>query len=171
MSFIEGIGGTFVFSHRPRQLAEWYTNYLGMDFESNDANDYVFQTFLSANEETKNCKIRTSFSIIKAQQSFSRQRPTDEPDLMYGDQPFMINFRANELTKLVDKLADLGIRIIKQQKEDHGHYVWLRDLDGNRVELYEPHSDDEKRGEEKEKDSGSKSASKSKPTKKKSKKS
>ena len=182
MTFIKGIGGAFLFSHRPKQLADWYSTYLGLQFEATDVYNSVYRTFVTGSDETKNCKIITRFFIIKAQRRFTTQIPEDEPDLMYGDQPFMINFRADDLAKLVGKLNDLGVRIIKEQDEDHGHFVWIRDLDGNRVELYEPYpeKENEKEGEEgqkeeieekKEKKSKSKSAEKSKGGKKKTKKS
>ncbi len=180
MSFIKGIGGAFLFSHRPKQLADWYSTYLGLQFEAADVYNSVYRTFLSGSDETKNCKIITRFFIIKAQRRFTTQFPEDEPDLMYGDQPFMINFRAEDLTKLVAKLHDLGVSIIKEQDEDHGHFVWIRDLDGNRVELYEPYPEKEneekedkgeKKEEKKDKKSKSKSAAKSKDSKKKAEKS
>ena len=160
MSFIKGIGGTFIFSHRPKLLADWYSNYLGLEFDADDVYDSVYRTFLSGTDETKDCKIITRFFIIKAQQRFTRSIPEDEPDLMYGDQPFMINFRAENLSKLVSKLDDLGVPIIKEQKEDHGYFVWIRDLDGNRVELYEPYPEKEKKEVEKEEKQDKKSKSK-----------
>jgi|GEM_PF-110272 len=177
MTFIKGIGGAFIFSHRPKQLAEWYTRYLGMEFEADDVYESIYHTFLTGTEESKNCKIVTSFSIIKAQHQFTRKIPDDEPDLMYGDQPFMINFRASNLTQLVGKLKDIGIRIIKQEEEEHGHFVWLRDLDGNRVELFEQYpekgskKEETKEKAEKVEKEESKASSKKKTSKKKKKKS
>ncbi len=172
MAFIKGIGGAFVFSHRPKQLAEWYTRYLGMEFEADDAYESIYHTFLSGTDESKNCDIVTSFSIIKAQHKFARSIPDAEPDLMYGDQPFMINFRASNLKELVNKLNGIGIRIIKQVEEEHGHFVWMRDLDGNRVELYEPNPEkaSKKEAPQKEAKTGEKEESKASSKKKTSKK-
>ncbi|HKI45343.1 MAG TPA: VOC family protein [Balneolales bacterium] len=176
MAFINGIGGAFLFSHRPKQLADWYNTYLGLQFEAGDVYNSVYRTFLSGSDEIKNCEMITRFFIIKAQRRFSTQIPVDEPDLMYGDQPFMISFRAEDLSQLVAKINDLGVRIIKEQEEDHGHFVWLRDLDGNRVELYEPYpekenNEEEEKEEEQDKKPKSKSDAKSKASKKKAKKS
>lgn len=177
MAFIKGIGGAFLFSHRPQQLANWYSTYLGLEFEGADVYDSVYRTFLSGSEETRNCKIITRFFIIKAQRRFALQIPEVEPDLMYGDQPFMINFTVENLSQLVAKLRDLGVRVIKEQEEDHGHFVWIRDLDGNRVELHEPFREKEKdvkeqknkrekKGETQDKKTKSKSAAKNKDDKK-----
>jgi len=167
MSFIKGIGGAFIFSHRPKQLAEWYTTYLGIEFEADDAYESVYRTFLSNNQGTKDCEIVTRFFIIKAQQKFIRKLPDNEPELMYGDQPFMVNFRAERLPKLVDKLHGLGVKIIKEREEDNGHFVWIRDLDGNRVELYEPYPDKKEDAGKNKKSAKSKSNSKKKVKKKK----
>ena len=57
---------------------------------------------------------------------------------MYGDQPFMVNFRVRDLDALMTHLASNGIDAIKRMDDVYGRFAWIRDVDGNRVELYEP---------------------------------
>ena len=59
---------------------------------------------------------------------------------MYGDQPYMLNFRTDDLKSLLKHLEGKGVRILRQEDTDYGRFAWIRDLDGNRVELYQPPS-------------------------------
>jgi predicted enzyme related to lactoylglutathione lyase len=59
----------------------------------------------------------------------------------FGDpsQPAMVNFRVDNLDALLDQLASAGVRIDpKRDSYDFGSFAWIWDLEGNRVELWEP---------------------------------
>jgi predicted enzyme related to lactoylglutathione lyase len=57
---------------------------------------------------------------------------------MYGDQPFMVNLRVRDIDAVLEHLAAKGVRQIKREEYDYGRFAWIRDLDGNRIELYQP---------------------------------
>lgn len=139
MSSINGIGGAFIFSNDPARLARWYTEKLGFVFEG--GGEAFYQVFWSADQNDASRKLDTSFSIIKANTSFSRPAPAEEPESMYGDQPFMLNLRTDDLAALVAHLEQNGVRVIKRQDESYGRFAWIRDPEGNRVELYQPLGD------------------------------
>jgi predicted enzyme related to lactoylglutathione lyase len=59
----------------------------------------------------------------------------------FGESPqtFMLNFRVDDLDGLLAGLAAAGVRI-DPKREDHsyGRFAWIWDLEGNRVELWQP---------------------------------
>ena len=91
-----------------------------------------------ASPENPSRKLDTTFSIMQAKSDFPRWGQGDEPEEMYGDQPFMVNLRIRDMDALIRHLAAKGVPVIKRQDEDYGRFAWVRDPDGNRVELYQP---------------------------------
>ncbi|HKG20500.1 MAG TPA: VOC family protein [Blastocatellia bacterium] len=138
MNLINGIGGAFIFSNHPKRLADWYTEMLGMKFEGSDEHGAYYQVFWALDPADPARKLDTSFSIIRSKTPFGSPPPEVEPESMYGDQPFMLNLRTHDLDALADHLARGGARVIKRQDEPYGKFAWVRDPDGNRVELYQP---------------------------------
>lgn len=137
MSHISGVGGAFVFSENPRTLADWYREKLGLVFEGGE--EFFYQVFFGLDPEEPTRKLDTTFSILKAKQAFPRPGPyEEEPASMYGDQPFMVNLRVRDMDALLADLEKAGVAIIKREDEDYGRFAWIRDPDGNRVELYQP---------------------------------
>lgn len=137
MSQISGVGGAFVFSTDPKSLAEWYVGKLGLAFEGGP--DFFYQVFFGLDPDDPSRKLDTTFSILKAKQPFPRPGPyATEPESMYGDQPFMVNLRVRDMDALLAGLEAGGVEIIKREDEDYGRFAWIRDPDGNRVELYQP---------------------------------
>jgi hypothetical protein len=51
----------------------------------------------------------------------------------------MVNFRVDDLDQLLAQLAASEVRIgPKREDYDYGRFAWIWDLEGNRVELWEP---------------------------------
>ncbi len=62
---------------------------------------------------------------------------TDYFDRM--DQPFMLNFRVDDLDFAVEKLREAGVRIDDQRMEEpYGKFAWVYDPEDNKIELWEP---------------------------------
>ena len=54
-------------------------------------------------------------------------------------QPFMLNFRVENLDELVEALRAEGVWIDpKREDYDYGRFAWIIDPEGNRIELWEP---------------------------------
>lgn len=54
-------------------------------------------------------------------------------------QSVMLNFRVKEIDVLLAELKGKGVRIDeKRQDEDYGRFAWIYDLEGNKIELWEP---------------------------------
>jgi len=57
----------------------------------------------------------------------------------YMDQPFMINYIVEGMDELLETLRAQGVRIDpKREDHDYGRFAWIYDLDGNKIELWEP---------------------------------
>ncbi len=134
---IDGVGGAFIFSNDPERLANWYREHLGLDFER--AGEFAYyKVFWGVDPEEHSRKLDTTFSIMRAQVDLPQRGAEPEPQSMYGDQPFMVNLRVRDIDAVLAHLAAKGVDPLKRQDEDYGRFAWVRDADGNRVELYQP---------------------------------
>ena len=62
-----------------------------------------------------------------------------------SDSSFMINYRVDDLTALLAQLKANGVEVVKgPDSDDNGKFAWVMDPDGNKVELWEPMTRDEK---------------------------
>lgn len=139
MNHISGVGGAFIFSNDPGRLARWYTDHLGLRFEGDAQSGTYYQMFFGLDPADPAKKLDTTFAIMKAIVPLQSSRPDGpEPENMYGDQPFMINLRVQDLDAVLADLAAKEIYPIKRQDESYGKFAWIRDADGIRIELYEP---------------------------------
>jgi catechol 2,3-dioxygenase-like lactoylglutathione lyase family enzyme len=133
---IDGVGGAFVFSNDPQRLADWYRGHLGMEFEG--SGEALYTMFWGLDPEDHSRKLDTTFALMQAKVQLPQRGGGPEPDDMYGDQPFMLNLRVRDIDAVLEHLAAKGVRPIKREEYDYGRFAWIRDLDGNRIELYQP---------------------------------
>ena len=64
---------------------------------------------------------------------------TFKPESKHFDGPFMVNYRVDHLDTLLKKLEKDGIKLERQEDEPgNGRFAWIRDGEGNLVELWEP---------------------------------
>ena len=138
MALIDGLGGAFVFSNDAERLANWYREHLGFEFEGSAEFGAFYQVFWGLDPADQERKMDTTFAIMQAKVELDSAAPSEEPESMYGDQAFMINLRVTDLEQVVSGLTDKGVELIKQVDEGYGLFAWIRDGDGNRVELYQP---------------------------------
>ena len=55
---------------------------------------------------------------------------------------FMINYRVEDLKWLVEELKKEGVTVLDEiETYDYGKFVHIMDLDGNKIELWEPIDD------------------------------
>jgi predicted enzyme related to lactoylglutathione lyase len=54
----------------------------------------------------------------------------------------MINYIVDDLDPLLDRLKEKGVKIDpKRIDESYGRFAWIYDLDGNKIELWQPSAD------------------------------
>jgi predicted enzyme related to lactoylglutathione lyase len=75
---------------------------------------------------------------MPASGSLLRPPRNRDPGNMYGDQPYMVNLRVEDMDQMLAHLEREGVDIVGRQDEDYGRFAWAMDPDGNRLELYQP---------------------------------
>jgi catechol 2,3-dioxygenase-like lactoylglutathione lyase family enzyme len=118
-------------------LAGWYADYLGCKWERAPFGAY-YEIYCGLDPDDPSRKLDTTFSIMPAKNEFPRWDKGEESEEMYGDQPFMVNLRVHDMDRLLAHLADKGVQPLKREDEAYGRFAWIRDPDGNRIELYQP---------------------------------
>ena len=120
---VTGIGGIFFKSQDPKKMREWYKTHLGLNTSQYGA---VFE-WRQATDSTK--KGYSQWSV------FSEKTKYFEP----STKDFMINYRVENLTALVEDLKKVGVTITDTiATYDYGKFVHIMDLDGNKIELWQP---------------------------------
>jgi predicted enzyme related to lactoylglutathione lyase len=123
MKRVTGIGGVFFKSADPAKVREWYHQHLG--FKVNEYGS-LFE-WRSADEPTQ--KAYTQWS------PFSQNTDYFQP----SKKDFMINFRVENLEKLVELLKKEGVEVVDEiETYDYGKFVHIMDPEGNKIELWEP---------------------------------
>jgi predicted enzyme related to lactoylglutathione lyase len=68
--------------------------------------------------------------------------PADSKHFGEGAQQFMIDYRVDDLDSLLKDLEAAGVWIDpKRDEASFGKFAWIKDCDGNRVELWQPLAD------------------------------
>ena len=121
---VNGLGGVFFKSKNPKKLCAWYDTHLGTSFGAN-----TYSTFKWRERNNPDVIGRTEFSI------FSEKSDYFAP----SKKPFMLNFRVRNLDIFLNKLKAAGVKVNeKVERFDYGNFGWIEDLEGNKIELWEP---------------------------------
>jgi catechol 2,3-dioxygenase-like lactoylglutathione lyase family enzyme len=114
-----GFGGVFLKARDPQALSAWYAKHLGIPEQ--DGGSLAFD-----GPESVGMTVFAHF-------------PQDTRYFGVGEQPAMVNFRVDDMDELLAGLEAAGVRI-DPKREDHayGKFAWIWDLEGNRVELWQP---------------------------------
>jgi len=127
MSLIDGIGGAFLFSNNPKVLAAWYQEALGIvPTGQDDECSSVYKTFEYRDVADPSIKKTTTWAIISAEKDINAQPRTGQ-----------INYRVKSMDSMIAHLKTKGIVIEETKNYEYVKFAWLRDPDGNRVELFE----------------------------------
>ncbi len=124
MKRVTGIGGIFFSAKDPVALRAWYQRHLGIDVQSWGGT--AFRWVDSADQPTPGT---TVWSIGSDDgQHFAPSRST-----------FMVNYRVEDLTALLQALRDEGCHVLdKTDDSEFGKFGWVMDPEGNKVELWQP---------------------------------
>jgi predicted enzyme related to lactoylglutathione lyase len=123
MKKVTGIGGIFFKCKEPEKMKEWYKTHLGLD-----TNEYG-ATFEWRQADDAEKKGFTQWS------PFNEKTKYFEP----SNKEFMINYLVDDLERLVEQLKAEGVTIVDAiETYDYGKFVHIIDLEGNKIELWEP---------------------------------
>jgi predicted enzyme related to lactoylglutathione lyase len=123
MKKVTGLGGIFFKSDDPKATNEWYAKNLGLEtstygttFEWKEADDP------SKTGSTTWCTF-----------------PNDSGNFNPSIKPFMINYRVEDLSLLLEELKKENVTIVDEIAEyDYGKFLHILDPEGNIIELWEP---------------------------------
>ncbi len=117
---ILGIGGIFFKSDQPDQLRDWYQQKLGV------AAGPEGHMFPWRQHDAPDTELFTVWSVFPSSSK-------------YMDAPFMINYIVDDLDALLAKISSAGVRIDpKREDHEYGRFAWIYDLDGHKIELWQP---------------------------------
>lgn len=123
MKRVTGIGGIFFKCKDPKTLREWYKTHLGFNTDQYGTN---FEWYQGADSTKKGS---TQWS------PFSEKTNYFEP----STKDFMINYRVDNLEALVVELKKENVTIVDTMETyDYGKFIHIMDLEGNKIELWEP---------------------------------
>ena len=118
---VTGIGGFFFKSANSKELIAWYGKHLGLI-----TNAYG-STFYWKDAQGNDCTTQWS--------PFAEDTTYFSP----SEKPFMQNFRVHDLDNLIIKLEAEGVTLVgTPESYDYGKFAWILDLEGNKIELWEP---------------------------------
>jgi predicted enzyme related to lactoylglutathione lyase len=124
---VEGIGGVFIYANDARALSSWYIHHFGVRLETYEDGKVYGTEFKYRRLVDSSMVDSTVFSIMQVKVPLPAER-----------RECVINYRVRDMTAFLEQLRADGIEIEKTEDFDYGRFAWVRDLEGNRVELYQP---------------------------------
>lgn len=121
---VTGIGGVFFKAKDPKAVKEWYNKHLGLN------TDQWGCTFWWKDKEGNDCSTQWS--------PFKEDTTHFEP----SKKEFMMNYRVENLEELLKTLKAEGVTVMDEiQIADEGKFGWIMDVEGNKIELWEPNDE------------------------------
>ena len=130
MAKITGIGGVFFLANgKGTELAKWYATYLGLSPEEWGG------AVLNWKDDQAEDGGMTVWHVADS----------DSDWFSPSESPFMINYRIDDMKEMLHQLTSSVIEIINgPEYHENGVFAWIIDPAGNKVELWEPKTWDEK---------------------------
>lgn len=123
MKRVTGIGGIFFKCKDTDKMKDWYKTHLGFD---TDTYGTTFE-WRQENDVTK--------------KGFTQWSPFSDTTTYFkpSEKEFMINYRVENIEILVGELVKEGVTVLDQiETFEYGKFVHILDMEGNKVELWEP---------------------------------
>ena len=122
MGKVTGIGGVFIRAKDPEKLYSWYGKYLGIEKGE-------FGTIFRWRELDRDTPVgKTTWALF----------PQNTKYFGPAENPFMVNYRVDNLDAILKALEADGFRVEDRQEADYGRFAWVTDPEGHRLELWEP---------------------------------
>ena len=120
---VTGVGGIFFKTENPEKLKNWYKENLG-----------IATSEYGSSFEFRNANRPEEINYLQWS-PFKKDTEYFEP----SKKEFMINYRVQNIEALVKNLKANGVTVIDEiESFDYGKFVHIIDLEGNKIELWEP---------------------------------
>jgi catechol 2,3-dioxygenase-like lactoylglutathione lyase family enzyme len=127
MKRVTGIGGIFFKCKDPKRMKEWYRAHLGLDTDDYGTN---FEWRQGGNPALKGF---TQWSPFAGETTYFDPSASD----------FMVGYRVENIEELVELLKAEGVTVLDSiEAFEYGKFVHILDLEGNKVELWEPNDEE-----------------------------
>lgn len=127
MASVQGIGGVFIDSEDAARLARWYEETLGITMEAHPDGIGYYHVFPTRDVDTSIFRENPVFAINQAKEKLAEK-----------GRGFVLNLRVDDLHGFLERLRAKDVMIEERILEwERGKHAWIRDPDGNRVEIYE----------------------------------
>ncbi len=124
MRRVTGIGGIFLKAKDAPALRAWYKRHLGIDVQV-----WGGAAFDWTDADGKPSGGTTAWSVV----------PEDSDQFAPSKASCMVNYRVEDLLALVAALKAEGCNVLdKIDDSEYGKFAWVIDLEGNKVELWQP---------------------------------
>jgi catechol 2,3-dioxygenase-like lactoylglutathione lyase family enzyme len=121
---VTGLGGVFFKAKNPKKLTAWYKKHLGLPVQ-----EWGGASFLWRDVKSPKKKGSTIWSPFDADTKYFGP----------GRQGHMMNYRVANLKKLLAELKAEGVWVDpKSEESEFGKFGWIKDNEGNRIELWQP---------------------------------
>ncbi len=126
MAKVAGIGGVFIDSEDAVRLTNWYQEVLGIEMTAHPEGG-SYKVFQTRDLEGSFVRENPVFAINQAKETLPK-----------NGRGFTINLRVDNLDEMLARLREQGVPTEEKTIEwEGGKHAWIRDLDNNRIELYE----------------------------------
>lgn len=120
MEKVIGLGGPFIKANDPKGLAAWYEKHLGVSFNGGT------YAILPGTDTHAGYNLLTFFK-------------KDSDYFAPSTKEVMVNLVVKDLFALLEMLKSEGVEIIGEpMNEEYGKFGWILDIEGNKIELWEP---------------------------------
>jgi predicted enzyme related to lactoylglutathione lyase len=122
---VTGLGGIFFKVKNATKLGAWYQKHLGLPIEPWGGCSFAWRE--AKNPKKKGTTVWSPF-------------PRDTEYFGKGQQGHMINYRVADLKKVLAALKKEKVWIDPKgiEKSEYGQFAWIKDGEGNRIELWQP---------------------------------
>jgi len=121
---IAGIDAVMIYSEDPKQLSEWYAAHLGVATTLNTGDGNYYGDVVDGK-----AKKTIHIGIYPVPEQNARHKGT-----------VMVNYRVDDLDAVVADLEQRGVEVEALIDESFGKFAYVRDPDGNPIELWSPSS-------------------------------
>ena len=117
---ITGVGGIFFRSKDPKALMAWYRDVLGIKLEEWGGAAMRYDA--------------TGHPPVVTLNAFKQTTHYMDP----STRDYMLDFAVDDLSAFLDRLKAKGVTILNREDGPDGDFAWILDLDGTKIELWEP---------------------------------